>query len=129
MKLFLDTNAYTAFCKGDEILKKIIEEVQAVIIPLVVLAELRAGFACGNRQNKNEKNLELFLNTPRVTVCSPNETTTFLYAQLFRQLKESGNKIPINDLWIAALALQHDGILATYDKHFGHIAQLPILPS
>ena len=128
MKLALDTNAYTAFCKGDAILKKIIEEAETVIFPLPVLAELRAGFACGNRQSKNEKNLELFLNVPRVTICSPNEATTFLYAQLFRQLKDSGNKIPINDLWIATLTLQHDAILATYDNHFRYIVQLPILP-
>lgn len=128
MKIALDTNAYTAFCKGDSVLKTILEEAEIVIVPLIVLAELRAGFACGNRQNKNEKNLELFLNTSRVLVHSPNEATTFLYAQLFRQLKDSGNKIPINDLWIAALVLQHDAILATYDNHFRHIVQLPVLP-
>lgn len=128
MKIALDTNAYTAFCKGDAVLKTILEEANTVIFPLIVLAELRAGFACGNRQSENEKNLELFLNSSRVTVHSPNETTTFLYAQLFRQLKESGNKIPINDLWIAALVLQNDAILATYDIHFKHIVQLPIVP-
>ena len=129
MKIALDTNAYTAFCKGDAVLKDIIEEADTVIIPLIVLAELRSGFACGNRQNKNEKNLELFLNASRVTIRPPDEATTFLYAQLFRQLRESGNKIPINDLWIAALTLQNDAVLATYDAHFRHIPQLPILPA
>ena len=129
MKVALDTNAYAAFCKGDAVLKTIIEEAEVVILPLTVLVELRAGFTCGNRRNENEKNLELFINVPRVTVCSPNEITTHLYAQLFRQLRESGNKIPTNDLWIAALALQNDAILATYDNHFRHIIQLPILPA
>ena len=125
----MDTNAYIAFCKGDAVLKKIIEEAENIIIPLIVLAELRAGFSCGNRQNENAKNLEFFLNAPRVSILSPNEATTFLYAQLFRQLRESGNKIPINDLWIAALVLQNDAVLVTYDTHFRHIAQLPVLPA
>ena len=129
MKIALDTNAYTAFCKGDTVLKAIIAEAKTIIVPLIVLAELRAGFICGNRENENEKNLELFLNTPRVVLCSPDEATTYLYAQLFRQLRESGNKIPINDLWIAALVLQKDAVLVTYDNHFRNIAQLPILPA
>jgi predicted nucleic acid-binding protein len=60
MKIALDTNAYTSFCKGDSVLKTILDKAETVIVPLIVLAELRAGFACGNRQNKNEKNLELF---------------------------------------------------------------------
>lgn len=129
MKIALDTNAYTAFCKGDTVLKAIIEEAETVILPLIVLAELRGGFLCGNRQNENEKHLELFLNAPRVVVRSPDDTTTYLYAQLFQQLRKLGKKIPINDLWIAALVLQENAILVTYDNHFRHIAQLPILPS
>lgn len=129
MKVALDTNAYTAFCKGDGVIKAIIEEADIVILPLTVLAELRAGFLCGNRQNENEKNLELFLNAKRVVVRSPDEATTYLYAQLFRQLRESGNKIPINDLWIAATVLQNDAVLVTYDNHFRGIVQLPIVPA
>lgn len=129
MKVALDTNAYTAFCKGDAVLRGIIEQAKTVIVPLFVLAELRSGFICGNRQNENEKNLERFLNTSRVVVHSPNEVTTYLYAQLFQQLRESGHKIPINDLWIAALVLQYDSVLVTYDYHFKYITQLPVLPT
>jgi predicted nucleic acid-binding protein len=33
--------------------------------------------------------------------------------------------IPTHDLWIAALAIQHDLALCTSDAHFQHIAQLP----
>jgi len=44
---------------------------------------------------------------------------------LFVQLKRAGTPVPDNDLWIAALALQHDLLLITRDKHFKNIPQLP----
>jgi tRNA(fMet)-specific endonuclease VapC len=43
---------------------------------------------------------------------------------LIRQLKKAGTPIPDNNLWIAALALEHDLTLVTRDKHFQHIPQL-----
>jgi predicted nucleic acid-binding protein len=43
---------------------------------------------------------------------------------LFVQLKRAGTPVPDNDLWIAALALQHDLLLITRDKHFESIPQL-----
>jgi predicted nucleic acid-binding protein len=43
---------------------------------------------------------------------------------LFVQLKRAGSPVPDNDLWIAALALQHDLLLVTRDQHFQRIPQL-----
>lgn len=37
----------------------------------------------------------------------------------------AGTPVPDNDLWIAALALEHDLTLITRDRHFERIAQLP----
>jgi predicted nucleic acid-binding protein len=55
----------------------------------------------------------------------PDEATTRHYAQLFLQLRQQGAAIPTNDLWIAALALQHGLTLCSDDAHFRHIPQLP----
>jgi len=46
------------------------------------------------------------------------------YARLFVQLKRAGTPVPDNDLWIAALALQHDLVLISRDRHFTFIPQL-----
>jgi predicted nucleic acid-binding protein len=43
---------------------------------------------------------------------------------LFVQLKRAGTPVPDNDLWIAALALQHDLLLIARDRHFKNIPQL-----
>jgi tRNA(fMet)-specific endonuclease VapC len=54
----------------------------------------------------------------------PGRETAEQYARLFVQLKRAGTPIPDNDLWIAALALEHDLMLITRDRHFQHIPQL-----
>ena len=40
------------------------------------------------------------------------------YAEIWLQLKRSGNPIPVNDAWIAALARQHDLPVLSNDSHF-----------
>jgi tRNA(fMet)-specific endonuclease VapC len=40
------------------------------------------------------------------------------------QLKQSGTPIPDNDLWIAALSLEHNVRLITRDRHFECVPQL-----
>jgi predicted nucleic acid-binding protein len=68
--------------------------------------------------------LTRFLNSPRVRLLLPDEQTTYHYATLFVQLHGQGTPIPTNDLWIAALVLQHNLVLLARDAHFDHIAQL-----
>ena len=73
---------------------------------------------------RNEGVLSRFLGRPRVRVLWPDEQTTHHYARLFLQLWRQGSPIPTNDLWIAALAVQHDLALCSRDGHFDHLPQL-----
>jgi len=125
MRVALDTNAVTRFLRGEPTCVQVVQTASQLAIPLFVLAELRTGFAAGNRQSSNEANLQRLLNAPRVEVLLPDERTASHYAQLFVQLRQQGTPIPTDDLWIAALVLQHDLILCTADGHFQHLAQLP----
>lgn len=125
MKVALDTNAYSDFMRGDASRVHIVRTARQIVLPLIVLAELRAGFAAGNQESANAANLQRFLNSPRVSVLPPDEQTTHHYAQLFLQLRRKAVAIPTNDLWIAALAVQHQLVLCTSDAHFHHLPQLP----
>lgn len=125
MRIALDTNRYTDFAKGDQHVLQSLESARQVFVPLIVLAELRAGFLAGSRAKDNERALNLFLNSPGVHVLLPDENTCHHYASLFLQLRRQGTPIPSNDLWIAALVIQHDLILCARDAHFDHIAQIP----
>lgn len=48
-------------------------------------------------------------------------TTASVYAQIRMQLKQKGKPIPENDLWIAALCVEHGIPLATEDTHFSEV--------
>ncbi len=60
-----------------------------------------------------------FIAANRILVCD-TETAQF-YGQIKNALKIKGRPIPENDMWIAAVAIQHDLILASRDAHFSEI--------
>lgn len=124
MRLLLDTNRYTDFCKAVPEAVAPVTAAELVFLPFVALAELRGGFQAGTLARENERTLARFLSSDRVSVLYPDATTTQVYAGLFAQLRRQGTPIPTNDIWIAALALQHNLALLSRDVHFDNLPQL-----
>jgi tRNA(fMet)-specific endonuclease VapC len=120
----LDTNRYVDLCKGVVETIALLEQADAIMLPFVVLGELRAGFAHGRRQAENERTLRRFLMKEDVRVLFADDQTTHHYASVFRQLRRQGTPIPTNDMWLAALVLQHNLVLHGRDKHFDHLPQV-----
>ena len=102
---------------------------EEVCVPLPVFAEFKAGLLCGSRQVENEALLLAFLSKPTVRLILPTRETAEHYARLFAQLKAAGTPVPINDLWIAALTLEHDLMLITRDQHFHRFPQISLVES
>lgn len=125
MRVALDTNRYVDFARGEHAVVELLEHAQQILLPLVVLAELRAGFAVGSRGAQNEGGLRRFLLRAGVSLLFPDEQTTHHYAAVFRQLRQQRTPIPTNDMWIAALVIQHGLVLCTRDTHFDHLPQIP----
>ena len=96
-------------------------------LPLIVLAELLAGFAAGTRVEKNRDELAQFMASPRVHLLKPDQKTAHHYAEVYAALRKIGAPIPTNDLWIAALARQHRLPLFSLDAHFSAIPGLTII--
>ena len=124
MRVAVDTNRYVDLCRGVSETVALLEEADAVVVPFVVLGELRAGFALGRRQAENERVLRRFLLKEGVRVVFADGQTTHHYASVFRQLRKQGTPIPTNDMWLAALVLQHDLVLHARDRHFDHLPQI-----
>lgn len=124
MRIALDSNRYTDLARGVPLAVEIVASADEVFMPLIVVAEQRAGFAVGSRRDENERNLTRFLNTQGVSVLLPDEQTTHVYADVYAGLRRQGTPIPTNDIWIAALAIQHDLILFARDADFDHVARL-----
>lgn len=121
----IDTNRYRDFVDGISEAVSVFRTSPKIWIPLVVVAELRAGFAVGSRGVENERVFEQFLHRPRVEVLLPTIDTTRHYANLYRQLRLAGTPIPTNDLWIAVLGVEHEVMLYSRDAHFDALPQLP----
>lgn len=124
MRVALDTNGYVALCQGERETVDLLEKADSIHVPFVVLAELRAGFAVGKRGADNERILTLFLSKPEVHSLFADDETTRQYASLYRQLRRQGTPIPTNDIWIAALVIEHGLTLHARDRHFDHLPQL-----
>ena len=90
----------------------------------IVLGELRAGFAVGAQGPRNESVLRRFLMKPGIAVLYADDQTTHHYANVYRQLRKQGTPIPTNDMWIAALVLQHSLALCARDAHFDALPQI-----
>jgi tRNA(fMet)-specific endonuclease VapC len=114
--------------KGDAELRDLLSAAGQVLVPSVVLGELRSGFRRGSREAVNLRQLEQFLAKPLVRVVDVSSDTAAWYAEVDFYLFSKGRPIPRNDVWIAALAMEHGAILLTRDAHFRELPLLPIRP-
>jgi tRNA(fMet)-specific endonuclease VapC len=122
----LDTCAYSSFKYGNSDIINIIQNVDTINISYVVVGELLAGFAIGNKEKQNKNELNEFLQSNRCQHIAVDNNTAIYYAHIYKKLRQKGKAIPVNDLWIAALAMQHGHILCTFDSHFNYIDDLLI---
>jgi len=117
-KILIDTNFYTAFKQGDKKAVEVLTCVKYIGVNVVVYAELISGFKNGSKEENNRKELEAFLDSPRVYLLDVTEETTEYYANIYTGLRKKGKPIPTNDLWVASSAIEHGLTLCTFDKHF-----------
>ena len=76
----LDTSAYSAFKRGDAEVRSYLERADRILVPTVVLGELRAGFASGSRQAQNLRDLSQFLAIPGCEIAVIDEGVSRRYA-------------------------------------------------
>jgi len=123
-KILIDTNAYVSFKKNNADAVNTFKQTEYIGINIVVLGELLSGFKGGSKESTNRKELEQFLDSPRVNLLMLDEETAEFYARVYWDLKKRGKPIPTNDLWVAASAMRYGLALFTYDEHFANIAGL-----
>ena len=119
----LDTSAYSYIERGDQQLLLETQQADEIALSVIVIAELKYGFAMGSKHRQNLAQLELFLDSPRVVVCDIAQNTTTSYVKLALLARKNGIALGANDLWIAALALQHGYKLLTKDQDFAVFAR------
>ena len=120
-RVLIDTNVYVAFKRGDRETLKEIQNVDYIGLCPVVLGELLSGFKAGAKEKKNRKELEEFLENPRVSIVEIGEETAEFYSEIYLNLRKKGTPVPTNDIWIAACAMERGLVLYTFDIHFKNI--------
>ncbi len=124
-KLLLDTNAVVALQQKNSHLLRLLENEEDIFVPAIVIGELYYGAYNSGRPEENRKIVAEFAADRKVLHCDAN--TGDAYGQIKYALRMKGRPIPENDIWIAALTLQYDGILVTRDEHYSEVENLRTL--
>jgi tRNA(fMet)-specific endonuclease VapC len=121
VKLLLDTNRLSdALAQVDDVLDRL-ETAEAIYVPMIALGEIRAGFLAGRLAAKNEARLQWFLSQDGISTVAVDAPVSHRYAEVHRTLRAGGTPVPTNDLWIAAIAIEHGLVLYTRDAHFASV--------
>jgi len=123
-KHLLDTNIVIALFANDSAVKENLAKADEVFVPSIAVGELCFGARKSARVEENLKRIDEFVANSVVLGCDAE--TARRYGEIKNALRVKGHPIPENDIWIAAIALQHNLTLATRDTHFGEIEKLAV---
>lgn len=123
-KILIDTNAYSHLLQGNTEVLDALGQADLVYASVFVLAELYTGFRGGSRELANKDLLERFLSRPTVRILSATRETAEVFADIKHALRQAGTPLPINDVWIAAHAVETGSVLVTFDSHFNKVSGL-----
>ncbi len=123
-RILLDTNAYTAFLTGDERVLNALTEAETAFFSAIVIGELYAGFCGGNRLKENKALLARFLQKSNVRVLDVTAETGEVFGQIKNELQKAGTPIPLNDIWLAAQAMETGSVIVSFDAHFDQVSGL-----
>lgn len=117
--MILDTNAVSALACEDKALMRLLANSERHHLPVVVLGEFRFGISGSRHRAPLQKWIQRL--EEESIVLSIDAETAKHYATIRHALKKAGKPIPGNDLWIAALAMQHDQQIISCDAHFDFV--------
>jgi len=123
-KVVIDRNAYSAFFSGDISVRNAIVTADLVLMSTIVIGELYFGFFGGTKFNQNKSQLESFLGKSNIQIVGITLETAEIFGEIQNELKSRGKPIPINDVWIAAQAIEAGAKLVTFDAHFQNVTGL-----
>src|SRR2546423_10576613 len=109
--VLLDTTVVVDHLRGkNPSIAQRLKGIGTLYLPLTALGELLYGAYNSVFQAKGIKQVEDFLRI--CAVLAPDEHTAHIYGRIKTELSRKGKPIPQNDVWIAAVALEHNLPLA-----------------
>jgi predicted nucleic acid-binding protein len=120
VKGLLDTSVFIALESGRPLDEQRIPEETAVSV--VTLAELQAGVLAAAAVDVRARRLATLDAVSDIELIDIDEQAARAWARMRVHLAESGRRINVNDLWIAAVAASRGLPVVTQDDDFGPVA-------
>jgi predicted nucleic acid-binding protein len=120
--MILDTNAVSALFAGEPALLPLLAALPRLHLPVVVIGEYRYGLLRSRQRSGLSRLLDTLI--AESLVLEIDLGTSDRYAEVRDELRRRGAPIPENDIWIAALARQHELPVVSRDEHFDQIPGL-----
>jgi tRNA(fMet)-specific endonuclease VapC len=105
-------------------LLKQLTQATEVFIPSIVLGELYYGARKSARVEANVQRVDELTANSAILVCDTE--TAQRYGIIKNALRAKGRPLPENDIWVAALAVQHGLVLVSRDAHFNEVEDVVV---
>jgi len=127
----LDTDHLSYVQEGHpEVVKRLtmLSSQDRVFTSVVGVAELLRGIHLLPKSRRRRELLELYRQVigQMEEILPINLEVARRFAEIDAKLRKKGEPIPINDVWVAAIALVRRSVLVTNDEHFARVEQLRV---
>lgn len=93
-------------------------------VSVITLAELEAGVLAAGDQTTRSRRLTTLTRVSALAALPVDATAAAHWARMRVRLAESGRRVNVNDLWIAAVALANGLAVYTQDRDYEPLAEL-----
>lgn len=96
-------------------------------VSIITIGELRAGVLATNDVKIRDQRLTTLTAAMMLDPVSVDDDVAAQWARLRVLLRDSGQRMPVNDSWIAATAMALDVPIVTQDDDYIRLVELPVI--
>jgi len=123
--LLLDTSAVISHLRLNDAVTEKLTAADFLFLPVIALGELLHGAYRLPFPERQLQKIRTFLQA--VTVLGVSTLTAEHFGKISAELSVAGQMIPVNDIWIAALAREYQLPVATHDAHFSRVDGISVI--
>ena len=120
-----DTSVFIARESGRPIQASLLPDELAVSI--ITIGELRAGVLAASDVTTRDTRLATLTAAMTLDPIAIDDDVAAQWARLRVMLRDSGQRMPVNDSWIAATAIALQVPIVTQDDDYINLAELPVI--
>ena len=120
-----DTSVFIARESGREVDEAALPDELAISV--ITIGELRAGVLAAKDLRTRERRLGTLTSALALHPLPVDDNVAEAWARLRVLLRDAGQRMPVNDSWIAATAIAHGVPVVTQDDDYVDLDELPVI--